>query len=160
MIITRYVRTFDAIAFAVMYEHETGFMYGVQFEYEADLILYMNGGFILSPVPLKAFFEDAIRHRPRIDFLSALNLCRIETAKQFDAAFELAEHVVECIIQGVNHQVKIGDRVLYDNGDEIKPATVTRYEIDGSRVQIVGQNFQTDVLPARLRKLPDHILTC
>lgn len=159
MTVTRYIRTFDAIAFAVMYEHETGFMYGVQFTDEADLIAYMTGGFILSPTPLRAFFADAIRHRPRIEFLSALNRCRIETIKQFDAAVELAEHIVECEILGINHPFKIGDRVLYDHDGELIPATVTRYDADGVHIHVVSESYGGRVIPKMLRKLSDHLLT-
>lgn len=159
MTVTRFIRPFYAIAFAVMYEHETGFMYGVKFTDEADLIAYMNGGFILSPTPLTAFFADAIRHRPRIEFLSALNLDRVNTERQFIAAFAIAEHIVECEILGINHPFKIGDRVLYDRDGEMIPSTVTRYDADGVRVHIVAEQFRVTVPTARLRKLSDHLLT-
>ena len=159
MTVTRYIRPFYAIGFAVMYEHETGFMYGVQFNDEGELLEYINGGFILSLTRSIGFFSDAIRYRQRIEFLPALNRDRVNTERQFIAAFAIAEHVVECIIQGINHPVKIGDRVLYNNGYEIKPATVIRYDLDGVRVHIVAEQFRVTVPIARLRKLSDHLLT-
>lgn len=158
MAVVRYIRPFYAIGFAVMYEHETGFMYGVQFNDEAELIEYINGGFTLWEKP-EHVFDRSSRYRPRIEFLPALNLDRVNTERQFVEVFEIAEHVVECIIHGINHPVKIGERVLYDNGDEMKPATVTRYDADGVRVHIVGENFRVTVPTARLRKLSNHILT-
>lgn len=156
--VTRFIRPFYAIAFAVMYEHETGFMYGVQFDDEVDLIAYMNGEFFLSSSPY-LIAAERITYRPRIEFLSALNLCRVNTERQFNAAFAIAEHIVEFEILGIKHPVKIGDRVLYDHDGELIPATVTRYDADGVRVHIVAEQFRVTVPTARLRKLSDHLLT-
>jgi len=158
MTVTRFIRPFYAIAFAVMYEHETGFMYGVQFDDEVDLIAYMNGEFFLSSSPY-LIAAERITYRPRIEFLSALNLCRVNTERQFNAAFAIAEHIVEFEILGIKHPVKIGDRVLYDHDGELIPATVTRYDADGVRVHIVAEQFRVTVPTARLRKLSDHLLT-
>lgn len=158
MTVTRYIRPFYHIGFAVMYEHETGFMYGVQFTGADELAEYMTGGFILWEEPHHVFNRSA-RYYRKIQFLSALNLERVNTEHQFIAAFLIAEHIVECIIHGINHPVKIGDRVLYDRDGELIPATVTRYDADGVRVRIVAEQFRVTVSTARLRKLSDHILT-
>jgi hypothetical protein len=164
MSVTRYVRPFDYIGFAVMYEHETGFLYGVEFKNDDELIEYMNGGFILSPTRSTGFFVDAIRYRPRIEFLSAINRQRIDTIKQFDAAFSLAEHVVECSVLNIEHRFKIGERVLIvsDLFCDINPpipATVTRYDLDGVHIHVFSQRHTGRVLPEMLKKLSDHILT-
>lgn len=162
MTVTRFVRPFDHIGFAVMYEHETGFMYGVEFENDDELIEYMTGGFILSPTQSTGFFADAIRYRPRIEFLSAINRFRVDTIKQFDAAFEIAEHVVECMALDIKHPFKIGERVLIvsdqlGNINPPIPATVTRYDPDGVHIHVVSERHTgRGVLPEMLKKLSDH----
>lgn len=154
MTVTRYVRPFDEIGFAVMYERETGFMYGVQFQGADELAEYMTGGFILSPIRSTGFFADAVRYRPRIELLSALNLCRVDNAKQFDAAFDLAEHIVECSVLNIEHPFKIGDRVLIETNGKSEPATVTRFNRDGLHVDVVTEKFRGSVLPAQLNIQP------
>ena len=118
----------------------------------------------MSPIRSTGFFADAIRYRPRIEFLSAINRQRIDTIKQFDAAFALAEHVVECSVLNIEHPFKIGERVLIvsDQLGDINPpipATVTRYDLDGIHIHVVSERHTGRVLPAMLKKLSDHILT-
>lgn len=106
MTVTRYIRPFYAIGFAVMYEHETGFMYCVQFNDEGELLEYINGGFILSLTRSIGFFSDAIRYRQRIEFLPALNRDRVNTERQFIAAFAIAEHAFAAAMFHLKNGVK------------------------------------------------------
>lgn len=134
-------------------------MYGIEFENEIELLEYMNGGFILSDTPSTPFFYSAIRYRPRIEFLQAVNLFRIDTAKQFESAFEIAEHIVECKILGINHRVKIGERVLLhqkpDSGKNVVaiPATVVSYDKNKMAVHVISESYRGPVNPSMLQKI-------